>query len=222
VTKPTGLRPGCRKEAPPRGSRAQRRPVSQDQPGRPWRSGYASMCKPSSRDCWRTSSRNVSGGRNHRGVRRGWSHLSLGQTACRTGSARRQLGSGLAIIHAVTWTEGRFATIGVTIGVRQLGSGLAIIHAVTWTEGRFVRRAHWGSPAAALIRLVVRYASKIPQILSSRRKNQPSRAKARLCVGACQGKLGGVPPHRSLRTPQPSGLHGALIKAPDDLLAFAS
>lgn len=198
MTKPTGLRPGCRKEAPPRGSRAQRRPVSQDQPGRPWRSGYASMCKPSSRDCWRTSSRNVSGGRNHRGVRRGWSHLSLGETACRTGSARRQLGS------------------------RQLGSGLAIIHAVTWTEGRFVRRAHCGFPAAALIRLAVRYASKIPQILSSRRKNQPSRAKARLCVGACQGKLGRVPPHRSLRTPKPAGLHGALIKALDDLLAFAS
>ena len=158
MTKPTGLRPGCRKEAPPRGSRAQRRPVSQDQPGRPWRSGYASMCKPSSRDCWRTSSRNVSGRRNHRGVRRGWSHLSLGETACRTGSARR-----------------------------QLGSGLAIIHAVTWTEGRFVRRAHCGFPAAALIRLAVRYASKFPK--SPVAEERTSRAGQRL--GCAWGRVKG-------------------------------
>ena len=73
--------------------------------------------------------------------------------------------------------------------VVHLGAGLAIIHAATWTEGRFVRRAHWGSPVAALIRLAARSGSKIPQILSSRRKNQPSRAKARPSLGACQGWL---------------------------------
>ncbi len=68
-----------------------------------------------------------------------------------------------------------------------LGSDFAIIHPATWTEGPFVRRAHWGSPVAALIRLAVRYGSKIPQIHSGRRKNQPSRAKAMPSVGTCQG-----------------------------------
>ncbi len=70
-----------------------------------------------------------------------------------------------------------------------LGSDFAIIHPATRTEGRFVRRAHWGSPAAALIRLAVRYGSTIPQIHSGRRKNQPSSAKARRSAGTCQGWL---------------------------------
>ena len=79
------------------------------------------------------------------------------------------------------------ASWGHQLGSQQLGSGLAIIHAESWTEGRFVTRAHWGASAAALIRLAALYASKIPQILSSRIKNQPSRAKARRSVGRCQG-----------------------------------